>query len=471
MGELVLAACADEQGILATDLRSGALVATFEESTAQRNAFGTIGGCSGHIFACNTKKALWHVWAWGSRKPSYRASLPERMTAMAFSRDGSLCFGGAASGKIYVWQMGTGSLLRCWPAHFLEVTQLLVSEDGSFLISGSADASVRAYNIADVFAEHGAPEPFHSWSGHALAVTSLALLPGSGLQQQVVSASVDRSVRIWDIGTGRPIASRTFSSPVHSLCATPTGSEIICACGNGEIRSFSPWCGPNESGIFTGHTGAVISCAASMDGSRIASCSEVDRVRIWETRTRQCVSQVHTSRNVQVNSVAVVQRSPHAPAMPPFQPFQKLLAAPEDVPPVPLSVHGRTVALKEAMAPHASGRNFVERMLWSTAASGGGSGGGATGDSRETQELLQEAQAGQARWASVAAELYNVISEAGLDQPTPLAATVPGSQHIAVAAAAAITLEKPAAPGADGSSSTAVVAEPPVGKKKRRRQR
>lgn len=390
---------------------------------------------------------------------------------MAFTSDGSLCFGGAVSGKIYAWQMGTGSLLRCWPAHFLEITQLLVSEDGTFLISASADASVRAYNIADVFAEQGAPEPFHCWSGHALSVTSLALLPGSGLHQQVVSASLDRSVRIWDVGTGRPLGSRTFSSPVHSLCSTPTGGEILCACGNGEIRSFSPWCGPKESGgVFVGHTGPVISCAASMDGSRIASCSEVDRVRIWETRTRQCVAQVHSSRNVQVNAVHIVQRGAHAPTMPPFQPFQKLLAAPEDVPPVPLCVHGRTDALMEAMSPHASGRSFVDRMLWSTAAGGGGADGGITGDTRETEELLKEAQAGQARWASVAAELYTVLSEAGLDQPKTLAAIVPNSNvpTVAPALAAATVPAKPTAAGA-GGNATAVGPGFARVKKKRRR--
>ena len=32
--------------------------------------------------------------------------------------------------------------VRSWPAHFREVTQLLLSQDETFLVSGSADASV-----------------------------------------------------------------------------------------------------------------------------------------------------------------------------------------------------------------------------------------------------------------------------------------------------------------------------------------
>ena len=44
-------------------------------------------------------------------------------------------------------------------------------------------------------------------------------------------------------------------------------------------------------------------CATASDGSRIASCSDVDRVRIWETRTRQCVAQLHTSRDIKAGAV------------------------------------------------------------------------------------------------------------------------------------------------------------------------
>merc|ERR1712087_200048 len=65
------------------------------------------------------------------------------------------------------------------------------------------------------------------------------------------------------------------------------------------------------------------------------------------------------------------------------------------------------------------------RMLWSTSSVGGGATvGGVAGDTRDTEELLKEAQAGQAQWASVAAGLYNVISQAQRDRPaSPLVAS------------------------------------------------
>ncbi|CAJ1446165.1 unnamed protein product, partial [Effrenium voratum] len=195
MSEVVLAAHGD--GLLATDLRSGALVASYEDAGAVGTAFGCVDSGAGHIYAVQASKALWQVWDWGAKRPSYRASLPEKITAMAFSQDSSFCFAGAVSGMVYVWLQSTGALLRSWPAHFREVTQMLVSSDGGFLVTASADSAVHVYNMADVFSEHQAPKPFHAWSGHSLAVTCLTFFgPSSALEGQVATGSLDRSVRL-----------------------------------------------------------------------------------------------------------------------------------------------------------------------------------------------------------------------------------------------------------------------------------
>jgi len=415
MVEVVLAACADEQGILATDLRSGAGVATFEDIAAQPHGFGPVGKSPSSIFAVQANKALWHVWAWGDKKPSFRGSLPEKMTAMTFTADAAFCFGGSVSGSIWMWQTSTGALLKSWPAHFREVTQLIVSEDDTFLVSASADANVHIHNIADICAEQ-ALQPLRSWAGHSLAVTSVAMLPGRGLQQTVVSASLDRSVRLWDVGTGRPLGSRTLAAPVHSVCTGPTGSEILCACSNGELTFFSPSSSQAEgSGQYTGHAGPVMSCCSSMDGSRIASSSPVDKVRVWETRTRQCVAQLHASRNVQIGAVQIVQRSAHAPGLPPFQALQRILSPPEELPPVSLCSTGRGDALKRTMEQHLGSEDFIDKILSCVGSGKGGGSSEAVEDVQDLRHQLTVAQSGQSCWAALAAELYGKIVDAGLD--------------------------------------------------------
>lgn len=401
MAEVVLATALDEHGILATDLQSGAVVNTFEEGVAQPGAFGIIGCSCSYIFAAQAKKALWHVWAWGDKKPCYRASLPERMTAMAFTSRAELCFGGSASGSIYVWQLGTGTLLRCWPAHYREVTQLMVSLDESFLISASVDATVHVFNMADIFADVP-PKPFHTCAGHALSVTSLALLPGVGLQQSFATASLDRSVRVWDVGTGKVLATHLLPEPVHDLSAG--SQDLLCACGNGELRSLDAR-GPVGSGaLFEGHTSAVLGCALSFDGSQVVSCSSTDRVRIWDARTRQCTSQLHATLDVQISSVKIVQCTANRLRLPPFQPFQRILTTPHDAPPTALCVQGREALIGE-LTSRACVSDFVDSVLVSQAEEV---------DAASQVVELEVLRTEKARWANAASGLWQVLIEAGL---------------------------------------------------------
>jgi len=409
MGEVVLAACSD--GLLGTDLRTSAAVATFDDCAPQARAYGILGSSSSHVFAANSQKALWFVWGWGERRPKYRGTLPEKMSAMTFTADAALCFGGARSGSIYVWLTSTGKLLRCWPAHCREVTQLAVSQDQSFLVSGSSDATVHLYSLADIFADRS-PKPLHSWAGHSLPVTSVAFLPGTGLQQAVATASLDQSVRLWDVGTGQPLQTRNYSSPVNCISVGAGGSTILCACKNGELRSFNPSSAPGqEDGMMTGHTGSVSSCSLNIDGSFAVSSSEVDCVRIWELRTRQCISQAHMGRNLAVSSVQIVRRATHPQPLPLLQPLQKLLTAAEDIADVPVPCAGNSEVLQRELQTIAEPKAFIDRTIWSRACSAGRDLAGAA----EVAERLAAAEASQARWAAVAAELHAQLVEIGVD--------------------------------------------------------
>lgn len=410
--EVVLAAHGD--GLLATDLRSGALVASYEEGgQVQPNAFGSVDAGGQHIYAVQASKALWQTWDWGSKKVTYRASLPEKITAMAFSQDAAWCFAGAVSGTIYVWLASTGSLLRYWPAHFREVTQLLVSSDGGYLVTAAADTNVHVYNLADVLSEpSGHPKPFHSWAGHSLTVTSLCFLGGSsGLHHVVASGSLDRSVRLWDVGTGRPIQSRSLNAQVHSLCAGAAASELVVAGAHGELRSLEVKDFSNEGGVYLGHSSTVLSCAMSLDGSRIASCSEVERVRVWETRTRQCLAQVHANRDLKVSAVKIVRHLPHLPGLPPFQPFQRLLAG-DEMPSVLRCFSGRQLALKQRMAPYTRVEDILEHVHWASGALATKASAASTASaSADLGEQLAAARESEARWAKVASELYKLVAE------------------------------------------------------------
>ena len=47
-----------------------------------------------------------------------RSFAAEPIVAIACSADGCHVAGGGASGQLYLWQAGSGRLLRSWPAHY-----------------------------------------------------------------------------------------------------------------------------------------------------------------------------------------------------------------------------------------------------------------------------------------------------------------------------------------------------------------
>lgn len=83
--------------------------------------------------------------------------------------DGAYLAAGGASGTIYVWELGSGRLLRTWPAHYKAVSVLCFTEGGGLLLSGSEDTLVAAWQLGDIldvasaWDPHARVEPLHSW--------------------------------------------------------------------------------------------------------------------------------------------------------------------------------------------------------------------------------------------------------------------------------------------------------------------
>jgi WD40 repeat protein len=100
-------------------------------------AMGTI--TSLHLIDAATGKDL--------RTYSGRACLGK--TAV-FSKDGSVLFVGRFDGGIRVMETTTGKVLRDLPGHLEPVLSLSVSPDGKTLASGSADATVLLWDVAEI---------------------------------------------------------------------------------------------------------------------------------------------------------------------------------------------------------------------------------------------------------------------------------------------------------------------------------
>ena len=152
------------------------------------------------------------------------------------------------------------------------------SPDGQRIVTASADKTARIWDAAS-----GQPigEPL---KGHEDVVTSAAFSP-DGLR--IVTASGDKTARIWDAASGQPIGEPLtgHEAPVHSAAFSPDGLSIVTASGDKTARIWDAASGQPIGEPLKGHQGSVYHAAFSPDGLRIVTASGDGTARMWDVAT------------------------------------------------------------------------------------------------------------------------------------------------------------------------------------------
>jgi len=178
-------------------------------------------------------------------------------------------------------------LIRTLQGHAGPVTDCAISHDGKWIVSGSADTTLKMWN-----AETG--ELRFTMEGHRTSVTSCAI---NALGTRVISTAEDGTIKIWNAFTGNELLSLEGHPNRVTDCVISSDSNwIVTASADTtlkiwdihSINEFPPIQAYQGAVICTlqGHEDAVTSCAISPDDSWITSVSAGDKtLRIWESHT------------------------------------------------------------------------------------------------------------------------------------------------------------------------------------------
>ena len=157
-------------------------------------------------------------------------------------------------------------------AHKGDVRAVAVTADGLHIISGAYDHRVSVWSVAN-------KSHVSTCDGHDDTVWAVAAMPDS---QRLLSASSDKSVRLWLLNGTLENTFKLHRGTVHSLLALPDNRRALSGGMDSSVALFDVNDGALLRRFVPDHYGRVMSLAPLPNGRRFAIASSDSTVRICE---------------------------------------------------------------------------------------------------------------------------------------------------------------------------------------------
>jgi WD40 repeat protein len=230
-------------------------------------------------------------WKLASEAPTRIFNHPNSVNAVAYNATGTQLVTGCSDGRVRLFDLTKGALLREIIAHntmnLQAIYTVAFSPDGKQVVSGSIDQTLKLWDAGTgkMVREFKAYKEKVSEKGHQEAVLSVAFSPDG---KQIVSGSMDRTIKVWNVADGSVVrelvnpglkpAAPGLPAPAHpgwvyAVRFADDGKKIVSAGAAPRLQGYlATWDAASGKMLFgkTLAVGTIFTVAVSPDSSLLA---------------------------------------------------------------------------------------------------------------------------------------------------------------------------------------------------------
>jgi len=219
----------------------------FKKSSVAKNCLAF---SSSHVFAAQAGKAVINVYSREKGNQEATVPFPQKVSSLVYAEKAAILILGTQDGKLMLWEVATGRVSTSSASHIEPVTNLVVSPDGEYILSASADSSVHVWSIHNLVSIERAQngfnnarnknEPIATFSQHRSAVTALA----TGHSQHattnfVISVSEDKTCYIWNLETLQVLRTILLFQTAQCAVVDPADRAVYFGSRDGSIQTLN----------------------------------------------------------------------------------------------------------------------------------------------------------------------------------------------------------------------------------------
>ena len=204
----------------------------------------------------------------------------DRITAIAYSPDGHHLATGSADHTVKIWDINTGVCTET--IDFPEiVTDFSYSPDGRYLVISSCDKDLELWDVATGMF-------IRKLCGHSERVNSVRYSPDG---HTILSGSSDGTAKLWSVRTGKCLGTMYTFSILTSVKYSFNGYYAILGLKNGEVNLWDLTLSPKLLYVQTlnySQTGTTLSSNCFQDDEHIITTSFDGNTKIWDLNSETC---------------------------------------------------------------------------------------------------------------------------------------------------------------------------------------